>query len=571
MAGQTIDAQLLARMLLAGANNLEANKEWINDLNVFPVPDGDTGTNMCMTIQMAVKESSACLGGTMQELAKAIAKGSLRGARGNSGVILSQLFRGMSRVMEENEALDSCGVCEALRQATESAYKAVMAPKEGTILTVARAAADKAAQLAAREDLSMDQFLAAIVDEAERVLALTPTMLPVLAEAGVVDSGGQGLVLVMQGALAAFRGEEEVSLTAYTPREERGARDEGDVLSHTSARLSPEEEITFGYCTEFLINIPQPLGEDEEADYRAFLNGIGDSIVLVADDAVVKTHVHTNDPGLVLQKALSLGSLSRIKIDNMREEHQERLFKNAQALAQEQAKASAASSQDTTKERGEGIGFLAISVGDGMTQIFRDLGADGILEGGQTMNPSTEDILTAADRIPYKTVFVFPNNKNIILAANQAAKLSTEQEIVVIPTTTIPQGITALISYVTEAGVSGNREMMLEAISTVKTGQITYAIRDTSIKGREIAQGDYMGIGDDGLLAAGKELSQVVLDTAAELVTEDSACLCLYYGEDVSETEVETLGEMLSALYPDCEVDVQYGGQPIYYYIISVE
>ena len=555
---QTIDAELLARMFLAGAKNLDAKKEWINELNVFPVPDGDTGTNMSMTIMSAAKEVSAVQPPVMKDLAKAIASGSLRGARGNSGVILSQLFRGFTKVIAHYDKLDKLIICEAFQKACETAYKAVMKPKEGTILTVAKGAADKALELSCDDAYSMEDYIAAIVEEAERVLALTPEMLPVLKQAGVVDSGGQGLVQVLKGAQDAFLGKE----IDYTI-EESGA---SSGIVKISAQT--EEEIRFGYCTEFIIVLKQPLTEEEEHEYRSFLNSMGDSIVLVADDEIVKTHVHTNDPGLVLQKALTFGSLSRIKIDNMREEHQEKLIKDAAKLAKEQAEAEQKKAEDAPPKE---IGFIAVSIGEGINEVFKGLGVDYLIEGGQTMNPSTDDMLRAIEKVNAKTVFIFPNNKNIILAANQAASLEEEKEVVVIPTKTVPQGITAMINYVPEAGVEGNRDMMQEVIATVKTGQVTYAVRDTVIDDIEIREGDYMGIGDSSILSAGTDMDAVIRDMVEKLIDEESSFICVYYGEDTKEEDANALGAYLEETYPECEVEIQNGGQPIYYYLISVE
>ncbi len=565
---KTIDAALLMKMLISGAQSLDAKRDWINDLNVFPVPDGDTGTNMCMTILSAVHEMEKLKQPTMAELSKAISSGSLRGARGNSGVILSQLLRGFAKTIEEQEELDKALIGEAFQKACDTAYKAVMKPKEGTILTVARAAADKAVELSSDAACSMDDFIGAIVEEAEVVLERTPDLLPVLKEAGVVDSGGQGLVEIFHGARDAFRGKEiEYTFTEIPTVEEHVV---------PKAGISTEN-IKFGYCTEFIINIDGMLSDEQEEEYRTFLNSMGDSIVLVAEEDLVKTHVHTNDPGLVLQKALSYGPLSRIKIDNMREEHQEQLIQNADRLAQEQAmehagetqENEAASTEDVEPEKD--IGFIAVSVGDGMNEVFQGLGADYLIEGGQTMNPSTEDMLKAIDQVNAETIYIFPNNKNIILAANQAAELSKDKRIVVIPTTTVPQGITALINYVVGAGVEQNEELMKEAIGTVKTGQVTYAVRDTTFHDKEIHKGDYMGIGDSSILAAGEDLNDVVKDMVEELIDEESSFISIYFGADIAEEDAEAMGDLIAQEYPNCEVEVQRGGQPIYYYIISVE
>lgn len=555
----SINAAVLAKMFLNGAKNLEAKKEWINELNVFPVPDGDTGTNMSMTILSAAKEVSALEQPDMASIAKAISSGSLRGARGNSGVILSQLFRGFTKVIGKEQEITVPVLSAAVQKAVETAYKAVMKPKEGTILTVARGAADKAAQMAEEtEDLVC--FLDEVIKEAERVLKKTPDMLPVLKQAGVVDSGGQGLVVILQGAYDALLGKEiDTAIDAGTAAEVRKITKE------------TEAEIKFGYCTEFIIVLNHPLTDHAERKYKAFLESIGDSIVVVADDEIVKTHVHTNDPGLAIQEALTHGSLSRIKIDNMREEHQERLIKDAQKLAAQQAASQAAEPLNGQVSEHKDIGFIAVSVGEGLSEVFRGLGADYMIEGGQTMNPSTEDILNAIANVPADHVFVLPNNKNIILAANQAAALSEEKQVHVIPTKTIPQGITALINFIPEQTAEENESRMLDEIKNVKTGQVTYAVRDTVIDDKEIRQDDYMGIGDKTILAVGKELEQVTLTMAESMIDDDSAIVSIYYGEEVKEDDANVIAEKIMANHADLEVEVQYGGQPIYYYLISVE
>ena len=555
----TIDAKLLARMFLAGAKNLEVKKEWINELNVFPVPDGNTGTNMTLTIMSAVKEVNNLEDIQMTSLAKAISSGSLRGARGNSGVILSQLLRGFTKGIRDLEELDAVALARAVDKGVETAYKAVMKPKEGTILTVARGVADKALELAEdAEDLQT--FLEDVLEEGRRVLAKTPDMLPVLKEAGVVDSGGQGLMVVLEGAFDAFMGKE-VDLTF----------DGGESAKVVKITPQAEADIKFGYCTEFIIVLNKPLTEAEEDEYRAFLQSMGDSIVLVADEEIVKTHVHTNDPGLAIQRALTYGSLSRIKIDNMREEHQEKLIRDAEKLAEEQAKEEAVYEEKKTAEPRKAMGFITVSIGAGMNEIFKELGADYIIEGGQTMNPSTEDMLNAIDQVNADTVFILPNNKNIILAANQAKSLVEDKEIIVIPTKTVPQGITAIINFMPDADVKTNEEAMLEEIKNVKTGQMTYAVRDTHIDDKEIHEGDIMGIGDSGILAVGKDLEETTKELIANLVDEDSELISIYYGEEVSEEEAEKFAGEIEELYPDVDVDIQFGGQPIYYYLISVE
>lgn len=557
MGTEKIDASLLAKMFLAGANNLEAKKEWINELNVFPVPDGDTGTNMSMTILAAAKEVSSLEKKDMKSVAKAISSGSLRGARGNSGVILSQLFRGFTKVIANYEYIDTVVLAEACDKAVETAYKAVMKPKEGTILTVARGAADKAIDMVEETD-DLEVFIKAVIDEAERVLQKTPDMLPVLKQAGVVDSGGQGLVVVLQGAYDALMGKE-IDYSSF-----ESAQTSGGI---TKISAETEAEIKFGYCTEFIIVLNKPLRDEEVAKYKAFLTSIGDSIVVVADDEIVKTHVHTNDPGLAIQEALKHGSLSKIKIDNMREEHQERLIRDAQKVAAEQAKAEAEAAPVELKE----MGFISVSAGAGLSEIFSGLGVDVIIEGGQTMNPSTDDILHAIEKVPAKNVFVLPNNKNIILAANQAAELSEEKKIYVIPTKTIPQGISALINFIPEQSAEENADRMTGELCNVKSGEITYAVRDTVIDDKEIKENDYMGIGDDGLLAVGAELNETLLAMIDELVDEESGIISLYYGEDVSKEDAQALADQLQEKYEDLEVEVNDGGQPIYYYILSVE
>ena len=547
---KTIDAKILSRMFLSGAKNLEAKKEWINELNVFPVPDGDTGTNMTLTIMSAASEVGALTDPDMESLAKAISSGSLRGARGNSGVILSQLLRGFTRGVRKLTDLDAPAIAAAMERGVETAYKAVMKPKEGTILTVARAAADRAAELAdAAEDL--DAFFDGIFQHAEETLARTPEMLPVLKEAGVVDSGGQGLLEVFRGAIDGYHGKE-VDYSQF------------ETVAPKITKISPQAEadIKFGYCTEFIILLEKPLPQDEIDRFREFLDSIGDSIVLVADDEIVKVHVHTNHPGQAFERALTYGQLSRMKIDNMREEHQEKLIKDAEKLAKEQAE---------NKEPPKDHGFISVSVGEGLSQIFRELGVDYLIEDGQTMNPSTEDMLNAIEKVNAKTIYIFPNNKNIILAANQARDLTEDKEIIVVPTKTIPQGISAMISFVPEKGGEENLASMTDAISRVKTGQITYAVRDTRIDDKEIHEGDIMGIGDAGILAVGRDRLQVAEEMVAEMVDEESEIISVYYGEDVSEEDAEALSDSLTEKYPECEVELNQGGQPIYYYLISVE
>lgn len=561
MVLQQIDAKILSKMFLAGAKNLENKKEWINELNVFPVPDGDTGTNMTMTIMSAAREVTALDENEgMDAICKAISGGSLRGARGNSGVILSQLFRGFTKRIKAEEVLTIPVLAEAFEKAVETAYKAVMKPKEGTILTVAKGVAEKARELADDGTEDMEEFLKTVIAHAEYVLSQTPEMLPVLKQAGVVDSGGQGLVEVLHGAFEAYLGKE-IDLT-MTPAKETSSAGKG---MNPSFEAQAEMEIKFGYCTEFIILLNKTFNVKTEMDFKAFLESIGDSIVCVADDDVVKVHVHTNDPGLAIQKALKYGALSNMKIDNMRLEHQEKLFRMSEkenALAAEPAK------QDEPPKE---VGFIAVSVGDGVNEIFKSLGVDYIIEGGQTMNPSTADILEAVDKVNAETVFILPNNKNIILAANQAAELMTEKNLLVVPTKTIPQGITAVINFVPEASVDENEENMIREMGNVKTGQVTYAVRDTVIDDKEIKKDDYMGIGDKGILAVGGDMKTVTMDMLSEMVDDMSELISIYYGSDVEEAAAEALQKELEKIYPSCDIELQYGGQPIYYYVISVE
>ena len=554
MAVKTINTELFRKMFLAGAANLEAKKEFINELNVFPVPDGDTGTNMTLTIMSAAKEVQSLENADMLTIAKAISSGSLRGARGNSGVILSQLLRGFTKEIREHKEIDAVILAKACERSTATAYKAVMKPKEGTILTVAKGISRKAEELAeTTEDLEV--FIPEVIKYAEEVLAQTPEMLPVLKEAGVVDSGGQGLLEVIHGAYDAFLGKE----IDYAAIEASG----GTKMVKPSQQA--EADIKFGYCTEFIIMTEKEFTDKNEAEFKAYLESIGDSIVCVADDDIVKIHVHTNDPGLAIQKALTYGQLSRMKIDNMREEHQEKLIKDAEKAAAQQA------SEKKKKEPRKPVGFIAVSIGEGMNGIFRELGADYIIEGGQTMNPSTDDMLSAIDEVNADHIFILPNNKNIILAANQAQSLTDDKDIIVIPTKTVPQGITAIISYMPEADVDTNIEALEEAIKNVKTGQVTYAVRDTHIDDKEIHEGDIMGIGDRGILAVGQSVEETTKEMLAQLVDEESELISLYFGQDVLEEDAENFAQEVEELYPDVDVDVHMGGQPIYYYVLSVE
>ena len=556
MGKSTINAELCAKMFLAGAKNLEANKEWINELNVFPVPDGDTGTNMTLTIMSAAKEVAGLESVNMETLAKAISSGSLRGARGNSGVILSQLLRGFTKGIHDTEEIDVITITEAFQKAVATAYKAVMKPKEGTILTVAKGFADKATELALTENVEMEELLDTSLKYAEEVLAKTPEMLPVLKEAGVVDSGGQGLIQVLKGAFDAYLGKE-VDYTIEKPV---------STGEPVQADTRTEADIKFGYCTEFIIMTRKPMSQEEEQKFKAFLESIGDSIVVVADEEIVKVHVHTNDPGVAITRALTYGELSRMKIDNMREEHREKLIKDAEKMAAAQA----AEQPKKTMPHKE-VGFISVSIGDGIGEIFKGLGVDYLIEGGQTMNPSTEDMLNAIAEVNADTIFIFPNNKNIILAANQAQALTEDKKIIVIPTKTVPQGISAIISFDAAKTPEENEEAMKEAISLVKTGQVTYAVRDTHIDDKEIKEGNIMGIGDHSILAVGEDIAEITKETINLMIDEDSELISVYYGEDITEEDAQALGDELQEQYPDCEVEVYEGGQPIYYYVVSVE
>ena len=547
-----IDAQLLAKMFLAGAKNLESKKEWINELNVFPVPDGDTGTNMTMTIMAAAKEVAGLENPTMEALAKAISSGSLRGARGNSGVILSQLFRGFTKAIREVNEIDVPLMAVAFEKAVETAYKAVMKPKEGTILTVAKGASEKARELADAGCDDLTVFIGGVIEHAEYVLSQTPEMLPVLKQAGVVDSGGQGFVEVLHGWQDAFLGKEiDYSVIEAAP-----------VASAMKVDAQAEADIKFGYCTEFIILLSKTFNVKHEMDFKEYLESIGDSIVVVADDDVVKVHVHTNDPGLAIQRALKYGALSNMKIDNMRLEHQEKIFKEA-----EKAEAAAKEPEMPKKD----VGFISVSIGEGMNEILKSLGVDYIIEGGQTMNPSTEDMLNAIDKVNADTIFILPNNSNIILAANQAKALVEDKQIIVVPTKTVPQGITAVINYVPDLSVEENLENMTSEIKRVRSGQVTYAVRDTMIDDKEIKCGDYMGIEDKGISAVGTDMFAVTLEMVDHMMDDDMELVSIYYGSDVAEEDAAALSDAITDKYPSVDVELQYGGQPIYYYVISVE
>lgn len=562
MVIKTIDAVALQKAFLAGAKSIEARKEYINELNVFPVPDGDTGTNMTLTIMSAANEVSKIQEPTIASVCKAISRGTLTGARGNSGVILSQLFRGFTKEIEEQNEVTVPMMATAFERAVEVAYRAVMKPKEGTILTVARGGATKAKEIAEKTD-DLIEFGREVIAHMEEVLAMTPEMLPVLKEAGVVDSGGQGLLEVVKGAYDSLCGKEVVfeSSTTQNKVESTVAKQTSGVNTENIATA----DIKFGYCTEFIVILEKEFNAKTEQEFKAYLESIGDSLVVVSDGEIVKVHVHTNDPGLAIQKGLSYGSLSRMKIDNMREEHNERLVANASKVAASEV------AKEKAPEKRKDVGFVAVSIGEGINEIFTGLGVDYLIEGGQTMNPSTEDMLNAIDQVNADTIFILPNNSNIILAANQASSLVEDKEIVVIPSKTVPQGITAIINFMNDKSAKENAERMTEEMMKVKTGQVTYAVRDTSMDGHEIKQGNIMGIGDKSILAVGEDIHKTTLDLVGNLVDEDSELVSLYYGDEISEDDANALADEIMEKYPDVDVEVHMGGQPIYYYVLSVE
>ncbi len=559
---KAINAETLAKMFLAGAKNLDAKKEWINELNVFPVPDGDTGTNMSMTIMSAAKEVMNLEQKDMKSVAKAISSGSLRGARGNSGVILSQLFRGFTKVIAEYDEINVQIMADAFEKATETAYKAVMKPKEGTILTVARGMSTKGLEEAEKTD-DLITFCKEVIKAGDHALSKTPDMLPVLKQAGVVDSGGQGLMQVLKGCLDCLEGKEIDYTFEETPST-------GAATSNSYIDAQAAQEITFTYCTQFLIMLEKPFTSKQENEFKSYLESIGDSIVVVADDEIVKVHVHTNHPGQAMQKGLTYGQLTTIIIENMRLERDEKIS----AMKEKEMQAAAVPEKEAVAEEPveeKEMGFITVSIGEGINEIFKGLGVDYIIEGGQTMNPSTEDMLNAIEKVHAKNIFIFPNNKNIILAANQAASLVEDKNIIVVPTKTIPQGITALINYIPDNSAEENAARMTEEIELVKTGQVTYAVRDTVIDDKEIKENDYMGIGDKSILSVGQELKATVMDMLSQMIDEDSAMVSIYYGEEATEEDANEIASLVEEQYPDVEVDVQFGGQPIYYYVISVE
>ena len=567
MGISTIDAGMVKKAFLAGAKGLEAKKDWINELNVFPVPDGDTGTNMTMTIMAATKAVAELEDPDMEQLAKAISSGSLRGARGNSGVILSQLLRGFTKEIQGTASIDVTILANAMVRGTETAYKAVMKPKEGTILTVAKGMADKAIEMAAQTD-DIEIFAKAVIEEGDYVLSQTPEMLPVLKQAGVVDSGGQGLMQVVKGAFDGLTGKcsdfsfEDAGI--LKPSSEKSPQSAG--ASRTDIDTA---DIRFGYCTEFIIKLEKEYSQKDEDELKKYLGSIGDSLVVVSDDEIVKIHVHTNHPGLAFEKGLTYGSLSRMKVDNMREEHEERVIQDSERLAKEQA-AQPNPAEEETGER-KPYGFITVSCGDGLSEIFKGIGADYLIEGGQTMNPSTEDMLNAIKKVNADHIFILPNNKNIIMAANQARDLTEDKEIIVIPSKTVPQGITALVNFIPDLTPEENLENMTAEMERVQTAQITYAVRNTSIDGMEIHEGDIMAIGDHGMLAVDTSVLGAAKAALEAMLNEDSELVTIYYGSDVTEADAEAFRKQAEEEFPDKEIELQYGGQPIYYYMISAE
>ena len=572
MGISTINAKMVKNAFLAGAKGLSDKKEWINELNVFPVPDGDTGTNMTLTIMAAAKEVAALNDPSMEQLAKAISSGSLRGARGNSGVILSQLLRGFTKEIKTVDEIDTTTLANAMVRGTETAYKAVMKPKEGTILTVAKGMADKALEMAAETD-DIEVFAQAVIKEGDRVLNLTPEMLPVLKQAGVVDSGGQGLMQVIKGAFDGLTGNVTDFTLDGAAASANGAAEKTVQTGNGAARTDIDTaDIKYGYCTEFIIKLEKEYTDEDEAELKKYLGSIGDSLVVVSDDEIVKIHVHTNHPGLAFEKGLTYGSLSRMKIDNMREEHEERVIQDSERLAKEQAQADTVKQEEKEEpeERRE-YGFIAVSCGDGLSEIFKGIGADYLIEGGQTMNPSTEDMLNAIAHVNADHIFILPNNKNIILAANQARDLTEDKEIIVVPSKTVPQGITALVNFMPDLTSKENLENMTAEMERVKTAQITYAVRTTNIDGMDIEKGDIMAIGDKGMLAVEHSPEEAAKAALKAMLDEDSELVTIYYGCDVKEEDAEKLKEEAEKEFPDKELELQYGGQPIYYYMISAE
>ena len=558
--GKVLSAKELKQAFLAGANQLNARKDVINELNVFPVPDGDTGTNMTMTILSAAKELSAVENDNLKGILKAMSGGALRGARGNSGVILSQLIRGFTKELQEVKVIDSLVLAKAFQRAVETAYKAVVKPKEGTILTVAKGMADKIMELSLTEEEILP-LIEKVYAHGEEVLKETPELLPVLKEAGVVDSGGAGLMAVMEGVLRSLRGEEitlnlELTENAAVSALTGERKNRGDIST---------ADIRFGYCTEFMVNGNHPFTDEEVDALRTYLSGIGDSIVCFSDEDLIKVHVHTNHPGEAFEKGLTMGYLSKMKIDNMRLEHHEVLIQDASRIAAMEK----LEEEQAEKKEHKTFGFIAVCSGEGLENIFRDLGVDEVVSGGQSMNPSTEDLVKAAEKMDADHIFILPNNKNIILAAEQVGSILTEQSLFVLPTKTIPQGISALLAFQPEGDFEENKEAMQESFAGVSSGEVTYAVRDTTIDGREIHSGDILFLGDHGLLSSAKDILSAMREAIPKM--GEGEMLSLYYGADVKAEDAENLVSVLREEFSDLEIELQNGGQAVYYYIVSLE
>lgn len=570
MSRESIDAKMFRQMFLAGAADLKANKEWINELNVFPVPDGDTGTNMTMTITSAVHEVGDLSDDyDMKTLCKAISSGSLRGARGNSGVILSQLLRGFCKTVRESAEITVPLAADGCERAVDTAYKAVMKPKEGTILTVAKGMAVKARELADAGETDLDKFIEEVTQYGDEVLAKTPELLPVLKQAGVVDSGGQGLMQVIKGCLDGLRGK------TVTPEDVLQEEEAAESESEAAVEAEIDESIRFGYGTDFQIVLDRATSlwnPKTERDFENFLKSIGDTVTSVLEGNAVTVHLNTNDPGLAVEKALMYGQLRDIRIRNLRLEKKIAGKPEGGKAAEAEEKEQPAPAEPVAEEMPhKDVGFIAVCAGSGLEEIFRGLGVDYVVSGGQTMNPSTDDVLKAVGKVNADTVFVLPNNKNIIMAANQAAALTEDKQVVVIPTKTVPQGITAVINFMPDADVETNRDNMTQEIARVESAEVTYAVRDTMIDDTIIHQGDMMGLGDKGILAVGSDRDDTTIETLRKMVKDTTSLVSIYYGSDVTEADAEKLLTKAKEAFPTCDVELQAGGQPIYYYILSAE
>lgn len=539
---QYIEGKMLRDMFVSGANNLQNHKELVDKLNVFPVPDGDTGTNMSLTISYAMKELAKVENDSITEIGKSLSKGSLMGARGNSGVILSQIIRGFSKSIEGKEQISTEDLAKAFKNGSDTAYKAVIKPIEGTILTVVRESGEYAIK-AAKKEKDLLKFLEMVIDEANKSLERTPELLKNLKEAGVVDSGGKGLVLIYEGMYEALKGK---------PIKAKDLNDSNVSEVKQAGTSINTEDIKFCYCTEFILES----NSISDTEIRDIMLKYGDSLAVVGDEGIIKVHVHTNDPGLVLQDALKHGQLVTIKIENMKLQHENILVGDTDEIAQ-------------SVEEKE-YGFIATSMGEGLAKIFKDFGVDYIIEGGQTMNPSTEDFMKAIDSINAKNIFIFPNNSNIIMAANQAKELS-DKNIIVIPTKNTPQGFTALVNFNADASVEENEQALMESLTMVKSGQVTFAVRDTVMNDVEVKEGNIIGIAEGKLMDAGDSVDEITTSLVEKLVDEDSAIITLFYGEDVTEEDANNLRDELEEKFEDLDIELYYGGQPLYYYLISVE